>query len=234
MWSFSNTELLCWKDVRVHKWWQKFWVNYPFNWKLLSWPKPTAHCVTNDTCKSVCTWWHLFILYSFVSSDHSQKSFWCRTGTHFICLADLWPCLITCIHSDYSFLISRYKQELTGREIFRTGAQIKTYPVIISHCLKCNYCIDLSWYILISLESSVLFELKQWTHYCFGAHETYHVLFYHLQMVSAIIMEQVSIPKMSGLSTVIALWIISQCSDVSLAVGLLHKYISLKPAILFL
>lgn len=100
-------------------------------------------------------------------SDYSQKSFWCRTRTHFICLADLWPCLITCIHSDYSFLISLCKQELTGREIFRgAGAQIKTYPVIISQCLKCNYCIDLSWYILISLESSALFEVKQWTRYC--------------------------------------------------------------------
>lgn len=174
----------------------------------------------------------IFLFYTHLWAAIIPRSLFdaCRTRTHFICLADLWPCLITCIHSDYSFLISLCKQELTGREIFRAGAQIKTYPVIISHCLKCNYCIDLSWYILISLESSALFELKQWIHYCFGAHETYHAFFCHFQMVSAIIMEQVSSPKLSGLSTVIALWIISQCSDGSFAVRLVHKYISLKTA----
>lgn len=94
-------------------------------------------------------------------------------------LADLWPRLITCIHSDYSFLISLRKHKLTGREIFRGAcAQIKTYPVIISQCLKCNYRIDLSRYSLISLESSALFEPKLETRY-----RSARAIFRPLQMV---------------------------------------------------
>lgn len=134
------------KNIWLNKLWKR--VKCPFKWKKGCLDQ-NIQCAPNYTCKSDCILWHPVVLpHLWAKADcfraavvHSQKSFWCRTRTHFICLADLWPCLITCIHSDYSFLICLCKQELTGKQIFRgAGAQIKTYPVIISLCFKCNYC----------------------------------------------------------------------------------------------